>query len=100
MIGDALMLTEEEVKKQKEQVERVRQASIKRNGMIYAQLARAGVNVLSSDGDDRYIFEYSWKDPKQDGKLHWSKGVFCLDGLADWGDLVKAVEIARKELEE
>lgn len=71
----------------------------------YARLANAGINILSIEvnhdsGEKFIVFEYSWKDPKQDDKLHWSKSIeshYNLNTLC--GNILQKVELARQELE-
>lgn len=73
---------------------------------IYAQLAKEGINILlcthipEYQGTE-YIFEYSWIDPAQQNKLHWSKAPFFTNSVDyDWVDnLIGLVRLARKELE-
>lgn len=78
----------------------------------YAKLAAEGINVLSvimphedTERGSEYIFEYSWNDPKQGWKLHWSKSVYQPSysvgmRVEDWADdLIRVVSEARKELE-
>lgn len=72
---------------------------------LYAKLAAEGINILnievdSKNGDKFMVFEYSWNDPKQDNKLHWSKCVehgYNLKMICD--TIISKVQIARKELE-
>ena len=84
-------------------MEQSRKLIIAADAKEYARLARAGINILSvarlEDASDCYIFEYSWNDPTQQGKLHWSKAVFYLGHQLSLGDLIAEVELARKELE-
>lgn len=73
---------------------------------LYAKLASEGINILSGtyhpnscNGHIEYFFEYSWRDPEQDGKLHWSKASF-LATMVDWEDkLIEKVNEARRRLE-
>lgn len=73
---------------------------------IYAKLAREGINILSCTNipeysGTEYIFEYSWMDPAQQNKLHWSKAPFFTNSAGyDWVEsLIELVRSARKELE-
>lgn len=72
----------------------------------YAKLAREGINILSAthrpeDAGVIYIFEYSWVDPEQASKLHWSKAPYFRDyANKNWvDDLIQKARSARKELE-
>lgn len=70
----------------------------------YARLAAAGVNILNlvplSD-KSVVLFEYSWRDPEQEGKLHWSKSMVTIypdDNFID-DVILDRVTKAREELE-
>lgn len=69
----------------------------------YADLAGRGINILGVDGDPKhpyYRIEYSWKDPRQDNKLHWSKlAVQQYSSRFYTEDIIDIVEAARRDLE-
>lgn len=71
----------------------------------YAKLAAEGINILSIEVDkdtkEKFvIFEFSWKDPKQDDKLHWSKSVEHSYNLSHlYYIIIENVKLAREELE-
>lgn len=70
----------------------------------YAKLAAAGINILNFvplDDKSVVLFEFSWRDPKQEGKLHWSKSMVTIypdDKFIDDVILDRVTE-AREELE-
>lgn len=71
----------------------------------HAMLAAEGVNILNMvplpSGNVAVLFEYSWHDPKQEGKLHWSKTTITIGANSGRLDLevIDRVRSARKELE-
>lgn len=72
----------------------------------HARLAAEGVNILNlvpiDDDKSTILFEYSWKDPSQDNKLHWSKSMLPINKNESCivSKLLDHVRLARKELED
>lgn len=71
----------------------------------HARLAASGVNILNvvpvNSDTTVILFEYSWRDPKQEGKLHWSKSYVPLLPEDEQVDdiILDRVNLAREELE-
>lgn len=70
----------------------------------HAALAANGVNILNivPIGDNtQVLFEYSWVDPKQRNKLHWSKSYVAITKDDEDASIVilDRVQKAREELE-